>query len=241
MRDNGKGTPKKNKKVVTGKGAGAQPPGPGPRGEYFIVDNPDPEQLIQRVQIHEGAVQFVDNIPIEEARKIFEEAVKNPDSHAIISLKQKIEEQAEYEPTPEEVATVEEWVTKPKIWLDEGSLQRMYEYPAGSIWDFFLHVLGTKPIPTPLDRIQAGYDNFISSADFNEEQVRILKKIKGVFASNLSSYGTVDARSIFQNPIYERVIGRYDDVNRKFDGSLDTVIQEMADNFHLPSTTRGAT
>jgi hypothetical protein len=84
-------------------------------------------------------------------------------------------------------------------------------------------------------------DNFISSADFNEEQVRILKKIKSVFASNLSSHGTVDARSIFRNPIYERVIGSYDDVNRKFDGSLDTVIQEMADNFHLPNTPRDTT
>jgi len=237
MRDNGKGTPKKNKKVVTGRGAGGQPPGPGPKGQYFIVDNPDPEQLIQRVQIHEGAFQVVDNIPVEEARKIFEEAVKKPGSPAIVSLKQKIEEKVDYEPTPEEVATVEEWVTKPKIWLDEGSLQRMYEYPAGSIWDFFLHVLGKKPIPTPLDRIQAGYDNFISSADYNEEQVRILKKIKGVFASNLSSHGRVDARSIFQNPIYERVIGSYDDVNRKFDGSLDEVIQHMADNFHLPIST----
>jgi hypothetical protein len=148
-------------------------------------------------------------------------------------LKQKIEEQAEYEPTTEEVATVEEWVTKPKIWLDEGSLQRIFEYPAGSVWDFFLHVLGKKPIPTPLERIQVGYDNFISSADFNDEQVRILKKIKSVFASNLSSHGTVDARSIFQNPIYERVIGSYDEVNCKFDDKIDEVIKELSDCFKL--------
>jgi hypothetical protein len=241
MGDNGKGTTKKNKKVVTGGGRGGKPPGPGPHGEYFIVDNPDPEHLIQRVHIHEGAVQVVDNIPIEEARKIFEEAVENPDSPAIVSLKRKLQEQADYEPTPEEIATVEEWVTKPKIWLDEGSLQRIFEYPAGSVWDFFLHVLGRKPIPTPLERIETGYDNFIASAEFNDEQVRILKKIKSVFASNLSSHGTVDARSIFQNPIYERVIGSYDEVNGKFDGRLDAIIHEMAENFHLHSTARGAT
>ncbi len=239
MGDNGKGTTKKNEKVVTGGGGGGQGPGPGPKGEYFIVDNPDPEHLIQRVQIHEGGVQVVDNIPIEEARKIFEEAVKNPESPAIISLKQKIEEQPDYEPTPEEITTVEEWVTKPEIWLDEGSLQRIYEYSAGSIWDFLLHALGRKPIPTPLERIETGYDNFISSADFNEEQVRILKKIKSVFAANLLSHGTVNAQSIFQNPIYERVIGSYDEVNQRFDGQLDAIIEEMADNFHLPSNQRG--
>jgi len=243
MKDNGKGTTKKNKKIVTGGGGGGQGPGPGPgpKGDYFIVDNPDPENLIQRVQVHEGAVQIVDNIPIEEARHIFEGAVKNPNSPKIASLKKKIEEQPQYEPTPEEVATVEDWVTKPDIWLDEGSLQKMYEYPAGSIWDFFLHVLGKKRIPTPVERIENGYDTFICSADFNEEQVRVLKKIKSVFASNLSSYGKVDARTIFQNPIYERVIGTYEDVNQKFDGNLDGVINKMTENFHLPMSSQGAT
>jgi type I restriction enzyme R subunit len=176
MGDNGKGTAKQNKKVVNGGGGGGQPPGPGPRGEYFIVDNPDPEHLIQRVQVHEGAVEVVDNIPVEEARRIFEEAVNSPDNPAIASLKQKLEEKKDYEPTSEDIATVEEWVSKPKIWLDEGTLQRMYDYPAGSVLDFFLHVLGRKMIPTPQERIETGYEHFISSADFTEEQVRILRK-----------------------------------------------------------------
>lgn len=233
MGDNGKGTAKQNKKVVTGGGGGGQPPGPGPRGEYFIVDNPDPGHLIQRVHVHEGAVEVVDNIPVEEARRIFEEAVNNPDNPAIASLKKKLEEKKDYEPTPEDIATVEDWVTKPKIWLDEGTLQRMYDYPAGSILDFFLHVLGRKTIPTAQERIETGYEHFISSADFTEEQVRILKKIKSVFASNLSSHGTVDARSIFQNPIYEKIIGSYEGVNRKFEGKIDDVIDQLAACFRF--------
>jgi hypothetical protein len=52
-------------------------------------------------------------------------------------------------------------------------------------------------------------------------------------ASNLSSHGTVDARSIFQNPIYERVIGSYDEVNCKFDDKIDEVIKELSDCFKL--------
>jgi len=232
MGDNGKGTPKKNKKVVTG-GGGGQPPGPGPQGEYFIVDNPDPEHLIQRVRVHEGAVEVVDNIPVDEARKIFEEAINNPDNPAIKSLKQKLEEKEDYEPTPEDIATVEDWVSKPKIWLDEGQLQRIYDFPAGSVWDFFLHVLGKRTIPTPLDRIEAGYEEFIASAEFTDEQVRILRKIKNVFASNLSSRGRVDARSIFQNPIYEKIIGSYEEVNWKFDGEIDDVIDQLGECFRF--------
>jgi type I site-specific restriction endonuclease len=231
MADNGKGTAKKNKKVVNGGGGGGQPPGPALRGEYFIVDNPDPEHLIQRVHVHEGAVKVVDNIPVEEARRIFEEAVNDPGNPAIVSLKRKLEEKKDYEPTSEEIAAIEDWVSKPKIWLDEGTLQRMYDYPAGSVWDFFLHVLGRKRIPTAQERIETGYEQFISSADFTEEQVRILKKIKSVFASNLSSHGTVDARSIFQNPIYERVIGSYEEVNRQFGGRIDEVIDQLAECF----------
>ena len=234
MEDNGKGTTRKNKKIVTRGGDGGQtPPGPDPRGEYFIMDNPDPEHLIQRVRVHEGAVQVVDNIPIEKARQIFEEAVKNPDNPEIVSLKQKLEEKADYEPTPEEIQAVDEWVKNPEIYLDEGSLQRIFDYPAGSVWDFFLHVLGKRSIPTILDRIEMGYENFITSADFNEEQVRVLKKIKSVFVANLSSHGTVDARSIFQNPIYERLIGSYDEVNRIFNGKIDEVIAELSNCFRI--------
>jgi type I restriction enzyme, R subunit len=234
MGDNGKGTPKKNTKVVTkGPGRGGLPPAPDPKGQYFIIDTPDPEDLIQRVTVHEGGVEIIDNIPIEEARRVFERAVENPGNPAITSLKRKLQQPGAYEPTPDELAAVEDWVSKPEIWLDEGSLQRMYDYSGGSVWDFFLHVLGKKRIPTPLERIEAGYDQFITSAQYSDEQVRVLKKIKDVFASNLSSQGVVDARSIFQNPIYERVIGTHDEVNRIFDGRLDDVIKELSDCFKV--------
>ena len=239
MDDNGKGTIKKNKKIVTGKGGGGKP-SPGPKGDYFIVDNPDPENLIQRIRIHEGAVEVVDNIPVEEARKIFEEAARDPDDPNINSLKQVLDVKVEYDPTPEDIASIEEWAGKPKIWLDEGQLQRIYDYPAGSVWDFFLHAIGKRTIPTPRERIEVGYEQFIASADFSDEQVRILKKIKSVFASNLSSHGQVDVRSIFQNPIYERIIGSYDEVNRKFDGRLDDVIKAMQGNFKISRITRDA-
>jgi len=233
MGDNGKGTKKKNKKLIKGKGGTGRPSGKEPMGEFFIIDNPDPENLIQRVRVNKGGVEVVDNIPVEEAKKIFEDAVKNPSNSDIVSLKQKLEEKMDYEPTPEDIAKIEDWVKKPNIWLDEGQLQRIYEYPAGSVWDFFMHVLGKRKIPTLQERIEFGYEQFVSSADFNEEQVRILLMIKNVFISNLSSYGRVDAHTIFQNPIYEKIIGSYEEVNDKFDGKIDHVIQNLSKSFNV--------
>jgi type I site-specific restriction endonuclease len=232
MGDNGKGTEKKNKKVVIGTGGGGGGGGGGEPEGYFIVDNPDPEHQIQRVKVHEG-VRVVENTPIEEAKRIFEAAVNNPDNPVILSLKQKLDEQADYEPTPADIEAVEDWVSKPEIWLDEGNLQRIFDYPAGSVWDFFLHVLDKRRIPTPLERIQVGYENYIRSAEFTDAQVHVLKLIKDVFVSTLSEHGTVDARTIFQNPIYESIIGTYDEVNRAFDGKIDDVIKTMSDSFKL--------
>jgi type I restriction enzyme R subunit len=230
MEDNGKGTEKKNKKVVTGTGGGG---GGGEPEGYFIVDNPDPEHQIQRVKVHEG-VRVVENIPIEEAKLIFEAAVEKPDNSAIVSLKQKLDEQADYEPTLDEIEAVEDWVSKPEIWLDEGNLQRMYDYPAGSVLDFFLHVLGKRRIPTPLQRIQVGYENYILSAEFSDAQVEKLRQIKDVFLAALQERGEVDVYSIFGNPIYENIIGTYEEVNRLFDGQLDEIVKTMCNCFILP-------
>jgi len=232
MNDNGKGTEKKNRKVVTGTGGGGGGGGGEPEG-YFIVDNPDPEHQIQRVRVHKG-VRTVENIPIEEAKRIFEAAVERPYNSTIVSLKQKLAERPDYEPTPAEVEAVEDWVTKPEIWLDEGNLQRIYDYPAGSVWDFFLHVLGKRRIPTPLERVQNGYENYIRGAEFTDAQVERLRRIKDVFLAALQERGEIDVQRIFANPIYEQIIGGYEEVNRLFEGRLDEVVEEMSKQFQLP-------
>jgi hypothetical protein len=239
MGDNGKGTEKKNTKVVTGTEGGGGGEGGGEPEGYFIVDNPDPEHQIQRVKVHEG-VRVVENTPIEEAKRIFEAAVNNPDNPAIVSLKQKLDDRADYEPTLADIEAVEDWVSKPEIWLDEGNLQRIYDYPAGSVWDFFLHVLGKRRIPTPFERVQNGYDHYIRSAEFTETQVHTLGLIKDVFLAALKEHGTVDARTIFADPNYEQIIGSYPEVNRLFDERLDEIVKAMQRNFQLPQLTRGA-
>jgi type I site-specific restriction endonuclease len=234
MEDNGKGSPKENKKVVKGGGVKGGGGGEtGVKGDWFIVDNPDPSNLIQRVCVHEGAVEIIDNIPVEEAKKIFEEQVKGTDNPDIIAIKKKLTEKEDYEPSPKDIDNVIDFIRKPQIYMDEGQLQKIYDYPGGTAWDFFLHVLGIKSVPTPLERIKKGYESYIASSVFNDEQVRVLRKIKDIFASNINSYGKIDTSTIFGNPVYEGIIGDFDSVNDIFEDKLNEVIEEMAQAFCL--------
>jgi type I site-specific restriction endonuclease len=176
MEDNGKGTLKENKKIV--KPGDQKPKTPGitqPKGEYFLIDNPDPAHLIQRIEIHGDSIIVKDNIPIEEAKRIFEEELKKTQEPVMTELKVKAE-QTDYQPTEEEIAKLIDWLSKPNIFLDEGHLQKMYDYSEGSAWDFLLHALGKKKIPTPKERIEKNYISYIHTYDFTDEQIVILKR-----------------------------------------------------------------
>lgn len=233
MEDNGKGTLKENKKVV--KPGGQKPKTCGvvnPNGEYFLIDNPDPAHMIQRVEIHGDSIVIKDNIPIEEAKRIFEEELKKSQEPVMVELKEKAQ-QPEYQPTDDELAKFIKWLSLPNTFMDEGHLQKMYDYPEGSAWDFLLHALGKKKIPTPKERIEKSYVSYIHTYNFTDEQIVILKKIKDVFASNLASNRDIDVKEIFGNPIYERLIGSYDSINQKFDGKFNLVINDLKQTFGI--------
>ena len=231
MEDNGKGTLKENKKVVKSGDIKPKPPGtPQPRGDYFLIDNPDPAHLIQRVEIHGDSIKIIDNIPIEEAKRIFEEELKKTEVPVMAELKKKAQ-QDDYQPSDDEINKFIDWLSKPNTFLDEGHLQKMYEYPEGSAWDFLLHALGKKQIPTPKERIEKNYLSYINTYDFNDDQIVILKKIKDVFTSNIASHKEIDEKEIFGNPIYERLIGSYDSINKKFDGRFHAVVSDLKKTF----------
>ncbi|MFZ4548734.1 MAG: DEAD/DEAH box helicase family protein [Bacteroidales bacterium] len=231
MEDNGKGTLKENKKVVK---PGEKKPQIGgvvnPKGEYFLIDNPDPAHMIQRVEIHGDFIVIKDNIPIEEAKRIFEEELKKSQEPVMVELKEKAQ-QPEYQPTEEELSKFIQWLSLPNTFMDEGHLQKMYDYPEGSAWDFLLHALGKKKIPTPKERIEKNYVSYIHTYNFTDEQIVILKKIKDVFASNIASNREIDTKEIFGNPIYERLIGSFDSINQKFDGKFNSVINDLKETF----------
>lgn len=158
MEDNGKGTPKKNIKIVKGTDTGGGGGGEGPKGEWFIIDNPDPAELIQRVWIHGDNIKVIDNIPIMKARELFERELQKTEDPAIKTMKEKAKESVEYIPTEEETEQIREWSKNPEVYLDEGQLQKIYDFSQGSIWDFFLHGLGLKKLPSLEERVEKGFD-----------------------------------------------------------------------------------
>lgn len=225
MDDNGKGTVKPNEKVV--KPGGGSGGGGGGITVDGILDNPDPASLIQRVLMTDDGIRIVDNLPVTKARELFEEGIKSTMDPRIALLRRKAWEDKDYQPTEEELALVKEWAAAPDVILSEEQLQRIYEYPAGSVWDFFLAVLDVRKIPTTRERIEAGFDSYLDLYNFTDEQTTALRKIKDVFVANLSSHGRVDLDTIFADPIYARLIGDFEAINRKFDGKLREVVEGM--------------
>ncbi|MGA3166052.1 MAG: DEAD/DEAH box helicase family protein [Terriglobia bacterium] len=234
MQDNGKGTPRTNTKVVTGRD-GANGGGGGGGGIVIdgLLDNPDPANLIQRAIVTDGNVRIIDNIPVTVARELFEHGVKSTQDPLIVDLKRKAWENKEYEPTERELAAIKAWAASPDIILTEEQLQDIYEFPAGSVWDFFLDVLGVKKIPTTRERIEAGFESYLQIYNFTPQQADTLRKIKDTFVANLSSKGRVDVDAIFANPIYARLIGSFEQVNQRFDGNLKDVVADMQKSFHV--------
>lgn len=231
MKDNGKGTLKPNIKVVTGGEGGGGGGGGGGIVVDGILDNPDPANLIQRAIVTDGNVKIIDNIPVAKARELFEQGVKSTQDPLIAELKRKAWENKDYEPTEEELAAVKAWAAAPDIILTEEQLQRIYEFPAGSVWDFFLAVLGVKKIPTTRERIEAGFESYVRLYNFTPDQADTLRKIKDAFVANLSSQGRVDVDAIFANPIYARLIGNFEQINQRFDGRLKDIVAEMQNAF----------
>ena len=233
MDDNGRGSPKPNEKIVKKLGEGQGGGGTGNPQGTFIIDNPDPKHMIQRVTIHKGAIKIIDNIPIEEAKKLFEDSVNNTTEKPIVTLKEKAKK-SDFSPSEKDISVIQDWLKKPNIFLDEGILRKIYKYPGGSVWDFFLNVLKVKKLLTPKERLERGFDSYLSTSAFNEDQTIILKKLKKMFVSNIINGKDLSIKDIYSNPIYENILGSFEEINAKFDDKIDVVISEVKNNFNVP-------
>lgn len=233
MNDNGAGSPKENILKVDMKNIGGS--GKTPKGDYFLIDNLDPAEMIQRVFVHGESLKIIDNIPLEEARRIFEEQVKTTENHIVKQLRERIMKKPEYIPTEEEIESLENWSKSADIYLDEGQLQRIYQYPQGTIFDFFLHALNIINIPSIEERIKKSYDDYIDTYNFTDSQIKVLARIKDIIVSNLTNRRNLNINALFDNPIYERIIGKRQEVDNIFNGEFENIIVELVDNLELPS------
>lgn|GEM_PF-332501 len=230
MADNGYGTLKKNKIIVTGDEWKKREGPENPVGEYFLIDNPDPANLIQRIEIHGESIIIKDNIPIEEAKKKFEEELINTDNPDITLLKEKAQI-IDFQPSDDELKKFVEWLNKPDLFMTEDNLQKMYDYKDGSAWDFILHALKIKEIPTLKERIEKNYITYLNTYNFSDDQIKTLKKIKDLFVSNVALKRNIDVKDIYSNPVYEKLIGSYKELNQTFDGNFNSVMKDLNNTF----------
>lgn len=141
-----------------------------------------------------------------------------------------------HQDTDDEIEYMDEWVKKPDIYLDEDQLQKIYDYPQGSIWDFLLQAFGIKKIPTVKDRISQGYDAFVSTYNFNERQIKQLNKFKKIFIANAENRTGFSPDSIFSNRVYEKKIGTRKENDEIFEGKFDVVFDNIKHSLNLPSS-----
>jgi len=227
MADNGKGSPKKNIKIVKGMDSGESGGGGSPEGNWFIIDNPDPAELIQRIWIHGDKIKVIDNMPIAAARELFERELQQSKFNTIVNMKRKATEAADYMPTDEELDQIREWARNPEVYLEESQLQKIYNFSQGSIWDFFLHALDLRKLPTLEERVEKGFDSYLATYNFTDEQIITLKRLKDILVSNLAAGKPISTDTIFSNPVFEHIVGSRNDVQKKFDGKLDNVLSEI--------------
>ncbi len=237
MEDNGKGTEKENKKIIslpggtTSQGGGSGGHGTGNTG---IIDNPDPAHLIQRVYLHGDKIQVIDNIPIEQAKAVFEDELKNNATPEVTAIKEKVKNNENYEPTDTEIENIKTWTKNPNVYLGEGELQKAYGFEQGSIWDFFLHALKIKTIPTPRERVENGFESYIKTYNFNDAQIQILRGMKDIVSANIAERKRTTAQEVFDNPVYVRIIGAdYQDVNQVFDNRFPQVFEDLQKTFKV--------
>ena len=170
---------------------------------------------------------MIDNIPIEEARNIFEGEIDNTKKAEIIKIKEKVKKNSEYQPTEEEMEKIKDLIKNPEIYLDEGQLQKIYDYQQGTVWDFFLHAFGIKEIPDIKQRIAQGFNNYISAYNFTDDQIKTLRKIKDIFVANKLEKKEFSVDDIFSNPIFERLVGNKSDVEKLFNGEFGKIVEDL--------------
>jgi len=234
MQDNGMGTSKPNEKIIKGKfcmvtSAKKEENYPDVSSVQFLIPNPDPQNLIQRVWIHGDSIKIIDNIPIEEARKLFEEEAKQPKKDEVLEIKKRIEKVPDYIPEDNDLEILKEWIKNPEIYLDEEQLKKIYSYPQGSIWDFFLHAIGKRSIPSLEERIEKGFSEYIKRYPFTDEQIKILDRIKIILAKNFVENKKLNPDDIFSNPVYEKILGGREELEKKFSGRFKDVLRSLED------------
>ena len=68
----------------------------------------------------------------------------------------------------------------------------------------------------------------------NDQQITVLRKIKGFVSANIADKKRISAREIFDNPFYAKAIGAdYQEVNQLFDNRFPMVFNQLQTTFKI--------
>lgn len=133
----------------------------------------------------------------------------------------------DYEPTDKEIEIIKDLIKNPEVYLDEGQLQKIYDFPQGTVWDFFLHAFGIKKIPSIKRRIEKGFNSYVDTYNFTDDQIKTLRRIKDIFVANKLEKKEVTVEDIFASPIFEKLVGSKKEIEDLFAGKFDKVIDSL--------------
>ena len=120
-----------------------------------------------------------------------------------------------------------ERLNSPKYYFNEVNLREAYHYPLGTLNDFIKTALGIQNLPTEKqlyeDRINELFEAWLIDKQFEPEQVKILRLVKGQYIARRASISA----TIFEEPIF-RQLG---DLNRTLqifsEEELKSILDEL--------------
>lgn len=89
--------------------------------------------------------------------------------------------------------------------------------------------MGVRKIPSIETRIEKGFSEYIKTYNFNDEQIKILERIKNILAQNYVRNKRLNPDDLFSYPLYEQIIGRKEDLEKVFSNNLESVLHNLED------------
>src|SRR3989304_5947625 len=181
------------------------------------------------VQVAETAPENIDVIIKRAYVEIGAEGEKIDSDDYQTAWERQVQELAQAEPLVKKVKDGQELsndesqvladrLNSPKFYFNEANLREAYRYPIGTLNDFIKTALGIQNLPTEEqlyeDRIGELFEAWMVDKNFNIEQSKILRLVKGYYIANRTA---IDA-SIFNEPLFQA------------QGGLNRVLQVFSEN-----------
>ncbi|MGC9093505.1 MAG: type I restriction-modification enzyme R subunit C-terminal domain-containing protein, partial [Bacteroidota bacterium] len=81
-------------------------------------------------------------------------------------------------------------------------------------------------------RIEKGFSEYIKRSNFNDEQIKVLDRIKNILAQNYVKNKRLNPDDIFSSPVYEQIIGRKEDLKNLFPDDFEVVLHSLESAIH---------